>query len=149
MSFRQKSTKLWRGSVRILLDTNILISGILTLKNPPARLLDLWLDRRLELLTSEVQINELRDVLARPKIAQRFQGNEAEELLKNLKEEAIWAHDLPTVNVSPDPADNLILAIAIAGQAKLIVSGDRAGMLDLKEVSGIPIVTAREALARI
>jgi len=135
--------------VRILLDTNILISGILSAGSPPARLLDLWLDRKLELVTSQFQLDELRGVLARPKLARRIEAAESTRLLENLGRESIRARNLPVVDVSPDPADNHILATAIAGRAELIVSGDRAGMLELREVAGIPIVTAREALERL
>ncbi len=51
--------------------------------------------------------------------------------------------------LSPDPDDNLILAAAIAGQANLIVSGDKKHMLSLDTAAGIPIVTARSALERL
>jgi putative PIN family toxin of toxin-antitoxin system len=135
--------------VRVLLDTNILVSGILSAGQPPARLLHLWLQRRFELVTSERQLEELRAVLARPKITKRISPEETAVLVENLEQEAICARDLPVVDVSPDPDDNFILATAIAGAAELIVSGDQAGMLDLQEVSGIAIVTAREALERI
>ena len=135
--------------MRILLDTNILISGVLIKQGMPAKLVDLWLERKLELVTSQLQIDEVRDVLARSRIAQRIAPGDAEKLLENLEKEAIWAADLPVVDVSPDPDDNLILATAIAGKAALIVSGDRAGMLDLKEISGIPIMSAREAVERL
>ncbi len=135
--------------MRILLDTNILISGVLIKNGMPAKLVDLWLERKLELVTSQLQIDEVQGVLARPKIAGRIAPGEAEHLLENLEKEAIWVADLPVVNVSPDSDDNLILATAIAGKAALIVSGDRVGMLDLKAVSGIPIVSAREAVERL
>jgi len=135
--------------VRVLLDTNILISGILSAGQPPAQLLELWLERRFELVTSELQLEELRGVLARPKITKRIGPGEAALLLENLEQEAIVAHDLPVVDVSPDADDNRILATAIAGDADLIVSGDHVGMLDLGEVSGIPIITAREAVERL
>ena len=59
---------------------------------------------------------------------------------------ALIITELPVVNVSLDPKDNPILASAIAGKAELIVSGDKKHMLDLGEVEGIPIVTARKAL---
>ena len=54
-----------------------------------------------------------------------------------------------SVNLSPDPKDNPILAAAIAGKADLIVSGDKKHVLALGEVGGIPVVTAREALKRL
>ena len=57
--------------------------------------------------------------------------------------------DLPEVNVSPDSRDNPILATAVAGEAGLIVSGDKGDMLALGNVEGIPIVTAREAIGRL
>ncbi|MCF8038128.1 MAG: hypothetical protein K9K79_02330 [Desulfohalobiaceae bacterium] len=53
------------------------------------------------------------------------------------------------VDFSPDPADNKILAIAIAAKADLIVSGDKKHMLFLNNVASIPIVTAREAVGRL
>jgi predicted nucleic acid-binding protein len=53
------------------------------------------------------------------------------------------------VEVSPDPDDNLILAISIAGEADLIVSGDKPHMLVLHDIEGIPIVTPRDALNRL
>ena len=45
--------------------------------------------------------------------------------------------------------DNPILAAAVAGKADLIVSGDKRHMLALGKVEGIPVVTVREALARV
>ena len=45
--------------------------------------------------------------------------------------------------------DNPILAAAVAGKADLIVSGDKRHILALGKVEGIPVVTAREALARV
>ena len=53
------------------------------------------------------------------------------------------------VENSPDPDDNLILAAAVAGNADLIVSGDKRHMLSLGDVEGIPIVTPRDALSLI
>lgn len=47
---------------------------------------------------------------------------------------------------SPDPKDDPILAVAIAGDVGLVVSGDRSDMLALGDVAGIPIRSAREAL---
>lgn len=59
------------------------------------------------------------------------------------------ATDLPSIDLSPDPADNTILAIAIAGSADLIVSGDKPDVLALGEARSIPIVTARAAFERL
>lgn len=135
--------------MRILLDTNILISGLWVAGTPPARLIDGWRSFRYDLVTSQEQFRELEGVLARPKIIKRITPAQSERLLADLREAAVWATNLPVVDVSPDPDDNRILATAIAGDADLIVSGDQRGMRDLGEVNGITIVTAREAVAQL
>ena len=71
----------------------------------------------------------------------------AEDLLRNLAEVGEVVTELPDLDVSPDPDDNRILAIAVAGRADLIVSGDKNDMLALGDVEGIPIVTAAWAAA--
>ena len=55
---------------------------------------------------------------------------------------------LPTVDLSPDPDDNAILATAIKTRADFIVSGDKTDLLSLTEAQGIPIITARQAMER-
>ena len=111
---------------------------------------DAWLEETFELLTSIDQLAELRDVLARPRLQKRITPTEAEKLLDLIRTEAIVLQTLPTdVDLSPDPDDNTILAITIAGQADLIVSGDKGDMLSLGEAEGIPIVTARNAAEQL
>ena len=87
-------------------------------------------------------------MLSRPRLLKYLHPDETSILLDNLDSRAIIINDPPSVNFSPDPADNMILAIAIAAQADLIVSGDKKHMLCLKNAAGIPIVSAREAVDR-
>ena len=67
-------------------------------------------------------------------------------LLETIDVNAVLVWELPTVDYSPDPDDNVIIATAIAGGADMIVSGDKRDMLALAEVEGIPIVSARDAV---
>jgi predicted nucleic acid-binding protein len=53
---------------------------------------------------------------------------------------------LPTLDVSPDPYDNFLLAMAQAGQADLLVTGDKRDLLSLSSHQGTRILTARDAL---
>ena len=69
--------------------------------------------------------------------------------MDNIDVLAVVVSPAAPVIVSPDPDDNIILAVAIAGQADLIVSRDKRHMIALQEVEGIPIVTPREALTHI
>ena len=135
--------------VRVVLDTNILIGALITKGTPPDRLYRAWLRGEIDLVTSPTQMTELADVLARPRLQNFLDADEAAAIIENLGARALILDDLPDVNVSPDSKDNPILAAAIAGKADLIVSGDKKHMLALGEVEGIPVVTAREALGRL
>ena len=135
--------------MRILLDTNIVVAGFLSPKGPPGRLVRAWLQGRFELVTSQEQLDELARVLGYKHLRGRIDPVQAREFLENVDVLAVMATDLPTMELSPDPADNVILATAVAGRAEAVVSGDKAGALELGEVEGIPIMTAREALERL
>ena len=132
--------------MRIVLDTNVLVSALISGDAPPGLLLAAIRRERLTLVTSEAQLDELRTVLSRERLRPYIRPGEAEDLVRNLEAIGEVAADLPEVSASPDPDDNRILATAIAGRADLIVSGDKKHMLALREVNGIPIVTARKAL---
>ncbi len=136
----------WTPCVRVVLDTNILISALITRNTPPDKLYQAWLRGEIELVISDAQVAEIYDVLSRPRLRRFLDADEADAIAENIAARALVITELPVVNVSPDPKDNPVLASAIAGKAELIVSGDKKHMLDLGEVEGIPIVTARKAL---
>lgn len=92
---------------------------------------------------------ELTAVLARPRLQRFLDADEAAAIVENIDTRALVLRAPPAIELSPDPKDNPILAAAIAGKARLIVSGDKRHMLALGTAAGIPIVTAREALDRL
>lgn len=130
--------------MRIVLDTNVLVSALLSRDGPPGRLLAAVKRGDVTPVTSEAQLQELHRVLGRRNAQVR--PDEAESLVDGLRAVGVIATDLPDVDDSPDPDDNPILATAIAGGADVIVSGDKKHMLLLGRVGEIPIVTARDAL---
>ena len=135
--------------MRIVLDTNILISALITRDTPPDRLYQAWLRGEIELVTSSAQIAEITEVLSRPRMQRLLDADEAAAIVENLDARAVVLDKPQPVNLSPDPKDNPILATAIAADADLIVSGDKRHVLALEDVDGIPVVTAREALERL
>lgn len=135
--------------MRLVLDTNILVSALITEGTPPDLLYKAWRAERFVLVTSEAQITEFLRVIHYPKLKPYLAPYEARQLAEALREEALSADDLPEVDYSPDPDDNRIIATAIAGKADAIVSGDKRDMLALKKVKGIRIVTARQAVAML
>ena len=134
--------------MRLVLDTNILVGALITTGTPPDRLYQAWLRGDIELVTSTAQIAEIADVLARPRLQKFLDADEAAIIVQNIGARALVLDEPPGVNLSPDSKDK-ILAAAVAGKANLIVSGDKRHMLALGKVEGIPVVTARDALARI
>lgn len=136
--------------MRILLDTNILVSGLISKKGPPGMLLRAWLfEFRFELVTSKEQIDELRRVLAYEHLQRFITPEQARDVLDNIDARAHMAVELPTITLSPDPDDNVILATAVAGNADLLVTGDKRDLLFLDTVEGMPIITARQAVEQL
>ena len=135
--------------MRVVLDTNVLVSALITKGTPPDLLYQAWDAGSFHLVTSAAQLSELERVLGYEKLRPCITRDEAEALLETIGATAVVVEDLPEIELSPDPDDNAILATAIAGDADLLVTGDKSGLLELKAVRGTPIVTPRQALKRI
>jgi putative PIN family toxin of toxin-antitoxin system len=136
--------------VRLVLDTNTVVSGLLW-HGTPGALIDAALAGSVELITSTPLLAELKDVLARPKFASQLaaRGLSAQALFDGYA--ALCTLVTPVVitpTVTRDPADDAVLACALAAGADLAVSGD-ADLLNLKHFHGIEIVNAAQALARV
>jgi putative PIN family toxin of toxin-antitoxin system len=93
--------------VRLVIDTNILISALLAGTSLPAHLIVLWREGRFDLLTSADQLDELIRVTRYPKIRERLVPALAGRLINELREIAVMLVDLPTVTVCADPLRQL------------------------------------------
>lgn len=130
--------------MRVVLDTNLLISALMSHEGLPIQTLELWTNKRYDLVTSTWQIEELRRVSRYDRVKAYVNRAEVGALINSLQKKALVLSDVPEVNFSPDPDDNPILAVGIAGRVHYIVSGDKRDLLALRKVESIPIVTARE-----
>ena len=137
--------------MRLVLDTNTVVSGLLW-KGPPHVLLSKARDHRdISLHTSPRLLAELADILTRKKLASAVAASKrpAEALMRlYLSVVRVTEPGIVTPMVSSDPDDDHVLACALAAKADLIVSGDHH-LLDLKAYQGIPIIGAAEALVRL
>jgi len=124
--------------VRIFLDTNVLASA-LTTRGLCAELFEAVLQSH-ELLISQPVLIELERVLPE-KLGQS--QSITRSFVSLLRAEADLISQPRTPPKLPDPDDEAILASALAGNAKVFVTGDKA-LLKLKSVEGLPIITPRE-----
>lgn len=132
--------------MRLVIDTNILISASLVSASLPAHLVVLWREGCFDLLTSAEQVDELKRVTRYPKIRERLAPALAGRLINDLREVAITVTGLPTVDVCADPYDNYLLAMAAAGAADFLVTGDKRDLLEIKLYQGTRILTVRDFL---
>jgi putative PIN family toxin of toxin-antitoxin system len=132
--------------MRVVLDTNILLSALINRHGTPAQLITGWRERRYDLLTSTEQLIELGDVARRPVLRARIVPSTVGHLIRDLRKLAEVLTRLPAVERSADPADNFLLAMAEAGNANYLVSGDRRGVLALRTHGITQILRAREFL---
>lgn len=125
--------------MRILLDTNVLVSAILFGGLPPT-LLDQVLRGDHTLVSSVPLVDELEDVLI-----ERFDFDRATAGLARVELDTIADIVTPSSvqTVSRDPDDDIVLATAVAGQVQVLISGDK-DLVVLRHHAGIPIRTPRQ-----
>lgn len=136
--------------MRIVLDTNIVVSRFLTPHGRVARILHLWEGGAFELLVSEAILTEYGQVLCYPRLLRIHhltdaQLTEIEEAFREFSELVIPGKT-PAV-IEDDPDDDHLLACAVSGGADCLVTGDDH-LLRLGSYEGIPILAPAVFLAR-
>jgi putative PIN family toxin of toxin-antitoxin system len=126
--------------MRVILDTNILLSGILSPLGAPAKLLYAWERKIFTLVACDALIAEFRDVAGRPFFRARLRASVAELLAAGLRDFSFYCRDLPPGPIAPDPKDSYLLAMAEAGQADFLVTGDKE-LLSLRRHKSTRIIT--------
>lgn len=131
--------------LRLVFDTNVIVSADLFEDSVPGRALSLALDLG-TLLLSEALIEELQAVLSRPRFDRYATRAEREEFLRDLVREAPTIAITQQIQACRDPDDDKILELAVNGEAHYIVTGDD-DLLVMNPFRGIDIVTPAEFLA--
>ena len=135
--------------VRVVLDTNILVSGLISSKGAPHAVLGAWRRRTFTLISHPWQIEELRDVSRRDKIRSRVMRHDFGRLINQITEVAQMVGRLSQVSRSPDPNDDFLLALCDAGAADRLVTGDKADLLALENHGTATILTAAAFAAEL
>ena len=130
--------------MRVLLDTNVLLSALLVRGTPPDRLYEAWRRGRFDLVSCERQLEELNRVSRRPVLRERLRPAEAGRLVNEIRQLAILCEPANVASVSPDPDDDFLLAVAEAARADYLVTGDKTDLLLLRRHGATRILTARQ-----
>jgi len=130
--------------MRLILDTNILISALLSPQGAPGKLLDAWERKKFTLVACEALVGEFREVAGRPFFRTRLRDSTAELLAAGLRDFSLFCRDLPSGPSAPyfarDPKDSYLLALAEVSHAEFLVTGDKQ-LLVLRHHKSTRIVT--------
>jgi len=128
--------------MKVVLDTNIFLSGLMLPESQPGKILSAWRSSAFELVLSEPMLLEITRVLAYPKIRKRIGWSEEEiehfVSLLRFNAEIVNIDGVDAV-VPRDADDTPVLAALIASHADWLVSGDQ-DLLSLKERYAIETV---------
>jgi len=140
-----------RVQPRLVIDTNVFVSGLISGAGAPARILRAVQGKRAVHLVSDPVVEEYLRVLDYPrirkfrKITDAFVADIAAYLV--YQTERVELHS--RIRMSPDPDDDVFLNTAVDGRATLLVTGDKTDLLALRMIEGVPILSAREAVERL
>ena len=141
----KKSKKL-----RVVVDTNVLVSAFIIPHGNPYKLLLLWLEGQFFLLTSSPLREELADVLGRAKFTKYgLTPKEQQQRLKLIEEKSIDVSDFPSLPVIVrDTKDEKVLATALGGKADYFVTGDEDLLIlnDNPKLGRLKLITVKEFL---
>lgn len=132
----------------VILDTNVLLSGLRAGRSPPAEIVDAWRKGRFGLVTSTEQIEEFRRAARYPQLASWLPRSAVGRVVNGLRAAEVVLERLRRGGDAPDPGDDYLLAMAIAAGADFLVTGDKS-LLRVKQAGHARIVTPRRFAAML
>jgi len=135
----------------LVIDTNVFVSGLISGTGTPAKILRAIQNKKVIHLVSDPIMEEYLRVLEYPrirrfkKITDAFVADIAAYLIYQTERVEL----VSKIKLSRDPADDVFLETAVDGSANLLVTGDKTDLLSLREIEGIPIISAFEAVVHL
>jgi putative PIN family toxin of toxin-antitoxin system len=128
-----------------VIDTNVVVSGLLSPSGPPAQILDAIMDGRIRLVYDARIIAEYRDVLARPRL--KIQPAKQREFLTALHTQLLVTPARRS-RAGPDPDDFIFIEAALTTTEKTIVTGNLADY-PVETADGVRILTPTQAVGEL
>jgi putative PIN family toxin of toxin-antitoxin system len=132
---------------RVVLDTNVLISAVLSPHGKPFACLS-WVLDNATLLASRELLDELETRLARPKFDRYLDDQRRRAFVAELALSSLLVELRGAIRVCRDPDDDKLLETAIAGGADCLVTGDQ-DLLVFNPFHGVPILTPAQFLEAV
>lgn len=126
-----------RKKLRVVFDTNILVSFLIG--KVLSGLEDFIIDNRIQILLSDELLEEMNDVLHRPKFQKYFTKDVINELIALMLSKVEIVEIKETFDVCRDPKDNFLLDLCVSGKADYLVTGDE-DLLTLNPFKGVQII---------
>lgn len=133
----------------VVLDTNVLISAMVSPFGPPGLAYGAWRERRYEVATCREQLAEIRQVTRYAKFRNVFKPDLVGTMINILQESRV-IHPLRRKHQAADPTDAFLLDLAEASGADYLVTGDKlSGLLERKRIGRAGIVTAADFCSKV
>ncbi len=133
--------------LRLVIDTNILISGLMSVNSLPQQVFDYATSQAILLMSDEVQ-SEIENVVSRPKLEKYITLERRTKFLTELSQQIEKIEINQQIRLCRDPKDDKFLELAVCGEANYIITGD-ADLLDLHPFQNISIIKAASFLTAI
>lgn len=133
--------------LKAVVDTNILISGLICKAGNPSSLINALKNNEFHLITSPQLMNEFIEVIERPHIKHKYEltNEEINDFIEYIYREATVISGIYEVKSSKDPKDDMFLSCALEGKADYLVTGD-THLSNIKYYHGVQIVNVKQFL---
>ena len=142
--------------IAVLVDTNVWVSALINPRGYPAKLKEAWARGQFQAVVSVALLDELAEVLSRPRIRNKYELNADEigEFLRLLSARSLRVTPTGQVKVCRDPDDDAILETALLGQARYAVSRDDdvkrdRDLIAHMEAHGVTVLSIQQFLERL
>lgn len=128
--------------MRVVLDTNILLSALISHDSPPARIYQAWRNGGFDLITAAIQLEELRRASRYPRLQAVLEPHHVGRMINHLHRAVVFDR-VQQLHEAADPNDSWLLSLADIAKADFLVTGDKkAGILSRGSIGSAFIVTA-------
>jgi putative PIN family toxin of toxin-antitoxin system len=129
---------------RIVLDTNVLVSGMINAHGAPGRIVDLVREERVELVVDDRILAEYREVLNRPKFRRYFDSGAVQDIMLFLEQNTAYMVSVASIPDLPDPDDVPFAELAISAGIPLVTGNADDYPDDVRRL--VPVITPSDYL---